>query len=207
MKNTEEEWRPIPGVDRYEASSWGRVRHCLRKIPIEGRYDRKGYPIFSYRDVENKSQKHYKNRNMFIHQAVALAFHGLPEDQSFVVMHLDNDKTNNRPENLRWGSRAENNAQAVQDGLHWPSAKTHCKKGHPLSGDNLLYIEKRNRRVCRTCKRKSSQKSYWSGKNAEPREPFPCGYPRAYDGQPCEKIILPGRTSCGFHPAPEGLGD
>jgi hypothetical protein len=34
--------------------------------------------------------------------------------------------------------------------------KTHCSKGHPLSGDNL-YIRRCGRRTCKECKRKTTQ--------------------------------------------------
>lgn len=208
MMNPEsEEWRSIPGLERYEASSLGRVRHKERKVPLKGHVNRAGYPAFGYVDIDNKDARHYKTRNMFFHQAVALAFHGQPSDPSLIVMHLDNDKTNNRPENLKWGTRAENNAQAMAGGLHGPSGKTHCKNGHPLSGENISYRPAYNRRVCKQCKRDSSKRSYWADKSAESREPIVCGYRRVRDGGKCEKLILPGRTSCGFHPPPEGLVD
>lgn len=32
-----------------------------------------------------------------------------------------------------------------------PRNKTHCKHGHPLSGDNLMRLKCRNERVCKTC--------------------------------------------------------
>lgn len=34
---------------------------------------------------------------------------------------------------------------------HWNSRKTHCKRGHPLSGDNLIGTA--GKRHCRACKR------------------------------------------------------
>lgn len=54
-----------------------------------------------------------KNGYMFIasvriHQIVATAFHGVPPTKEHVVDHIDTNKQNNRPDNLRWVTRFEN---------------------------------------------------------------------------------------------------
>lgn len=43
-----------------------------------------------------------------VHQIVATAFHGEPEYPTMVVDHIDTNRCNNRPENLRWLTRLEN---------------------------------------------------------------------------------------------------
>jgi hypothetical protein len=43
-----------------------------------------------------------------IHRIVATAFHGEPPTKEHVVDHIDTNKQNNRPENLRWVTRLEN---------------------------------------------------------------------------------------------------
>jgi len=43
-----------------------------------------------------------------IHRIVAIAFHGKPPTKEHVVDHIDTNKQNNRPENLRWVTRLEN---------------------------------------------------------------------------------------------------
>jgi hypothetical protein len=43
-----------------------------------------------------------------IHRIVATAFHGEPPTKDHVVDHIDTNKQNNRPENLRWVTRLEN---------------------------------------------------------------------------------------------------
>jgi hypothetical protein len=43
-----------------------------------------------------------------VHRIVAIAFHGLPPTKEHVVDHIDTNKRNNRPENLRWVTRLEN---------------------------------------------------------------------------------------------------
>jgi len=43
-----------------------------------------------------------------VHRLVATAFHGEPPTKEHVVDHIDTNKQNNRPENLRWVTRLEN---------------------------------------------------------------------------------------------------
>jgi hypothetical protein len=43
-----------------------------------------------------------------VHRIVATAFHGEPPTQEHVVDHIDTNRQNNRPENLRWVTRFEN---------------------------------------------------------------------------------------------------
>ena len=43
-----------------------------------------------------------------VHQVVATAFHGIPPSEDMVVDHIDTNRCNNRPENLRWVTKLEN---------------------------------------------------------------------------------------------------
>lgn len=43
-----------------------------------------------------------------VHRIVATAFHGEPSDKELVVDHIDTNRANNRPENLRWVTKLEN---------------------------------------------------------------------------------------------------
>lgn len=42
-----------------------------------------------------------------VHSIIATAFHGVPPTQQHVVDHIDTNRHNNRPENLRWITRLE----------------------------------------------------------------------------------------------------
>ena len=43
-----------------------------------------------------------------IHRIVATAFHGAPPTEQHIVDHIDTNRKNNRPENLRWVTKLEN---------------------------------------------------------------------------------------------------
>jgi hypothetical protein len=43
-----------------------------------------------------------------VHRIIATAFHGIPPTVKHVVDHIDTNKRNNRPDNLRWVTRLEN---------------------------------------------------------------------------------------------------
>lgn len=46
-----------------------------------------------------------------VHQIVATAFHGPAKGSGYVVDHIDTNRRNNRPENLRWVTRLDNALQ------------------------------------------------------------------------------------------------
>lgn len=111
----DEEWRQVPSFPEIEASSWGRVRRVERvrkgraPVPTYGSVritkSRGGRYSYSVRTV------HYKGvKTRLLHRLVCEAFHGRPplDLADPVAIHLDDDTDNNRPENLRWGTRLEN---------------------------------------------------------------------------------------------------
>lgn len=56
----------------------------------------------------NKKTGYREIASKRVHRIVAYAFHGEPPTKEHVVDHIDTNKQNNRPENLRWVTRLEN---------------------------------------------------------------------------------------------------
>lgn len=86
----------------------------------------------------------------------------IPEDLQ--LDHLCGNKRCVNPLHLEPVTAAENLARARAGGLIHPSlisqanaAKTHCKRGHPLAGDNL-YTDPKGHRYCRQCKRAADRR-------------------------------------------------
>ena len=50
----------------------------------------------------------YRGRNYKIHRLICEAFHGPSPEGLNVVLHLNEDATDNRPENLVWGTQKQN---------------------------------------------------------------------------------------------------
>jgi hypothetical protein len=70
---------------------------------------------YNYRAVN--LQHNGKKRVIRIHQLVLNAFHGPKPSKDAICRHLDGDKSNNRPENLRWGTYEENAQDMIDHGF------------------------------------------------------------------------------------------
>lgn len=94
------EWKPIPDWPEYEASDAGDIRRAETKRILRPAPWRTGYlQVSLWRN--NHGHTHW------VHRLVCSAFHGAPEGQMDAA-HTNRVKTDNRPENLRWATRAQN---------------------------------------------------------------------------------------------------
>ncbi len=89
--------------ERYSVRDNGAVmRH-----PNEGKRKRKDDGIWTFGKPNNKTGYMYICGER-VHRIVAFAFLGNPPTEQHVVDHIDTNRRNNRPENLRWLTRLEN---------------------------------------------------------------------------------------------------
>ena len=108
MKTTEQ-WLTSPSLPDYEVSSFGRVQRkpWVKEMPHGGYRQYGGRPHKGQDSGERRMIMAYKGKTYKVHQLICEAFNG-PRKEGQVCMHLDEDYTNNTPENLRWGSQKEN---------------------------------------------------------------------------------------------------
>lgn len=107
IENLENEiWLPVVGFEGlYEVSSYGRVkslnyRRTKQEKIIKQEKDRYGYLIINI-------CKNGKRKIIRVHRLVAKAFIDNPNNLE-TVNHKNEDKTDNRIDNLEWLSRADN---------------------------------------------------------------------------------------------------
>jgi len=156
---TRESWRSVPGYEgSYEVSDLGRVRSWRPW---------RGNPVPRVLAASPDTNGHRRIRLSFegsaehagVHKLVMLAFVG-PVPEGMEVLHGDDDKTNNRLSNLRYGTRSENMLDRVENGRDPRSNQTHCVRGHAFNSENTRHQPRAGRtwRACRTCQRDATRR-------------------------------------------------
>jgi hypothetical protein len=102
-------------------------------------------------------------RMVLVHRYTWIRLRG-PIPAGLVLDHLCRNRACFNPDHLRVVTRLVNSTENII-GVNWQLnlAKTHCLRGHPLSGDNL-YVTPSGKRNCRTCKAASTRKHQESRK-------------------------------------------
>lgn len=106
IKYMQEIWIDIEGYGGcYQASNFGRVKslkynHTFKERILKASKDKKGYLIVCL--CKDGIKKSYK-----VHRLIALTFIPNPDNLP-EINHKDEDKTNNRIENLEWCDRKHN---------------------------------------------------------------------------------------------------
>ncbi len=109
----------------------------------------------------------------FVHVLMLETFIG-PRPEGAVSCHWNDIGDDNRLENLRWGTRADNGDDSVRNGTAKNTKKTHCPQGHPYNEANT-YVKSGSRngkpcRQCKTCNRESVRRWRESLTDAERNE-------------------------------------
>jgi hypothetical protein len=149
--NPTEHWRPIPGLDGYEASDQGRIRSLRRGVPYLMKVTA-GPCGYNTLTVVVRPGRHLVVR---VPVLVASAWIG-PRPSGLRIRHLNANPLDDRAENLRYGTseevRADETARARREEA--AGAPTHCPAGHRLSD---TWLGDYGRRVCRRCRYESHQ--------------------------------------------------
>lgn len=134
--STNERWLPIAGLEgSYSVSSHGRVRsearivlrgegvvHTVRQRILALAKKRSGHLMVVLHGADKLRPQ------LLVHRLVLIAFAGPPPTPLHECAHNDGKPANNRIENLRWATRAENHHDKVAHGTHnrgeW---HPHCK--------------------------------------------------------------------------------
>lgn len=127
-----EEWRDVPGRPGYIVSNEGRAAKLMSLTPSD-----KGYIKYPVPDRAGGRHREY------LHAWVMLAFAG-PRPEGAWILHANDIKTDNRFENLRYGTPKENMEDSYRNGIRKRSER--CKYGHLIKEPNVTA-----RGYCRAC--------------------------------------------------------
>lgn len=118
----EEIWKDIPGYEGlYQVSNKGNAKSLSREI-----WNGKGYYLREEKMLSNSPNPMGYNRVVLrdedgksyyvgVHYLVLMSFVG-PKPEGYTVCHIDNDKMNNKLENLRYDSLRENSIDMYRHG-------------------------------------------------------------------------------------------
>lgn len=114
MKKTKikEEWANIPNYPNYQASNLGRIRNTKTHRIIKSYINKSGYEVIKMSDKG-------ETKGVQVGRLVCLAFHPIPESYSNIKAehldadHIDNNRQNNKADNLQWLSHKENIQKAL----------------------------------------------------------------------------------------------
>ena len=129
------ELREIPGYEGvYAARSDGAIVRLIRSSGtqagrvLKGTQNKRTGYIYYFLSV-NAKVRAFSGQTL-----VAAAFHG-PRPAGMDVMHMNADKHDNRANNLKYGTRSENQLHAVQTGHHQSCTS---RKNAPGKSSKLL---------------------------------------------------------------------
>lgn len=144
-------WRSHPDYDYVMVSDTGVIR-TLARITSRG-FRAKERVRKQTPDSQGYLSVRLDGVNRKVHQLVLEAFVG-PRPAGMETLHSDDDVSNNRLDNLVYGTPSENQLQHVASGRHHEASRDRCIRGHMLVDPNLSQSGKRQgKRKCLACDR------------------------------------------------------
>jgi len=140
---TEENWKQVEDYENYEVSDLGNVRNNKTGRILRSFLNKVGYVTATL--CKNSKPRHFK-----VHRLVANAFLDRVDGKD-EIDHINNIKTDNRVENLRWVTRSENNRN--------------CKKKNSSTG--FTGVTKNGKGFRARCSKDGVAKSLGTFKTAE----------------------------------------
>lgn len=101
-----EGWKTVPSLPGLEASTLGRIRVKWHKPA--GRRPYGGNPSPGRRAADGRMRFNYQGKTYKVARLVCEAFHGHAPEGRPLCMHINENPSDNRPENLTWGTAKEN---------------------------------------------------------------------------------------------------
>jgi len=119
-------WKPVPSKPEILASSLGRIKlpESTSAMPNGGVRKNKPKPTFGViirqkGRIKKRIIQSSKFGKLAVHRLVCEAFNGKQPKNKPLVLHIDENPLNNKPENLMWGTQKEN--------LNAPKFIEYCK--------------------------------------------------------------------------------
>jgi hypothetical protein len=183
-----ERWLPVVGQEgKYEISDHGHARSVDRTVTQRDRWGNlttrrlKGRLLKPARTKMANGDPGYSfiklpgNVTLLLHLAVLEAFVGPRPGYWADGCHKDDDRDNNRLENLEWATHAKNQQAAVKNGRNQNSNKTHCKNGHEFTPENTIHRTSSNGRPGRDCRRCQADSTRRHREKSSARQPADVG--------------------------------
>ena len=95
-------------------------------------------------------------KRLSVSRAAAVVFSNFDPASPLKICHRCDNPPCFNPEHLFQGTDYDNTMDSVRKKRHIGTNKTHCKRGHPLSGANLYMVE--GRRKCIACNTLAQQR-------------------------------------------------